>query len=399
METILLATRSLTRNPLRTGLTMLGMAIGVAAFIAMVSFGQGARSAVVQQFEKLGVNMLTVTPRNMSHDGRIPIAFTERDVQALEARSYAIEMVAPLHRQNTFLVQGQRQTSSILMSTSPAYFDMLGWQFALGGHFNQTDLRQTAKVCVLGATPAQELFPNNDNPLGEKLTVHGELPCRVVGIMKPKGKNTGGRDLDNLVLIPYTTYNMYLVNNAKFWYLQIRPVATISRGAAISEIRETLRITRNLSSDAEDDFVIKSSDDAVEVASSVAQILSGLLAGIAAVSLLVGGIGIMNIQLVAVAERTREIGIRSAIGASPQQILRQFLAEAIALSLCGTLLGSVGGITLAISVAHAMNWEQTLSISALVLAIAFGGGVGVFFGYLPAARAARLDPIEALRSE
>lgn len=402
METILLATRSLTRNPLRTSLTMLGMAIGVAAFIAMVSFGEGARTAVVGQFEKLGINMLSIDPGRGQPGGRPPKPLDENDYLALSAQTNVFEFVAPIQRARADMYISYESTQIIttLDATAPEFFTIKGWPFAWGGSFDAKDMQSGSKVCVLGATPARKLFPNPDtDPLGKVILVKGKLPCRIVGVLTPKGSATSGRDLDDFIFMPYPTAFSYLLDNQNYSFIVLRPQNNISRAEAITEISSTLRATHKLLPNDRNDFSVKSSDDAIAIASSVSQILSGLLAGIAGVSLLVGGIGIMNIQLVAVAERTREIGIRSAIGASPQQIMRQFLAEAVALALCGTLIGSLIGISLAVGVAKAMKWQQSISLTALLIAVGFGGGVGILFGYLPARRASQLDPIDALRSE
>ena len=377
---------------------MLGMAIGVAAFIAMVSFGNGARRAVVSQFEKLGINMLSVAPAGARPGGQPPLPLTDSDVEALTRQTTLVDYVVPVRSANTFLVYEGVQIASKLRATTPKFFEINDWPFDLGGSFDAIDMKQARRVCVLGARPAELLFKGRD-PLGQVVSVHGKLSCRVIGILSSKGAATSGRDLDDVVVVPAPTYFAYISSQKAYSSFDIRPIQSATRLDAQTEIRGTLRHAHGLKDDADDDFVIRSSDDAIAVASSVANILSGLLAGIAGVSLLVGGIGIMNIQLVAVAERTREIGIRSAIGASPQQILNQFLAEAVVLALCGTLIGALAGVAMALAVAQAMRWEQAISVGALLLSVAFGGSVGVLFGYLPAARAARLDPIEALRRE
>lgn len=397
MESLLLAVRSLSRNPLRTMLTVLGMAIGVAAFIAMVAFGRGARGAVVGQFEKLGVNTLSIAPAGLRPGGLPPSWLTDRDVEALTAAE-TVDYVVPVLGGNTFLVRGGIQRATKLRATSPRFIQLRDWPLLRGGNFDALDMKRKAPVCILGATPAQRLFPDRE-AVGETISVEGRLTCRVIGRLSAKGAATSGRDVDDVLLIPAPTYFARVGGAGAYGTIDVRPKPNSGRSEVRAELRAVLREVHELPEGAEDDFVLRSSDDAIIVASTVSNILTVLLAGIAGVSLLVGGIGIMNIQLVAVAERTREIGIRAAIGATPQQILRQFLTESIVLAMVGTALGTLTGVGLAFGMARAMRWSEALSSGPILVSVLFGAGVGVFFGYLPAARAARLDPIEALRRE
>lgn len=399
LEMILMALRSLWRNPMRTGLTMLGLMIGVAAFIAMVSFGQGARASVLGQFEKLGVNMLSITRANATPGGKPPSYLSMDDVHALLEESALIQLAVPVNAHATFLSYQGRQQVSKMRGTTPEYTQIRDWPLLEGGMFSAQDFARAARVCVLGQTPTQALFQGQD-PLGKVIQVDGKTSCRVIGVLSTKGKATSGRLLDNVILLPGTTFFRYISPGSPgYWSVDVRPQPGVSRGAVKAAVTDVLRHTHDLSDGDDDDFSLRSNDDAIQVAGDVSQILTRLLAGIAAVSLLVGGIGIMNIQLVAVAERTQEIGVRSAIGAAPAQILRQFLFEAVVLSLLGTLLGAIIGSALSLVMAKAMNWPITVPLEALFGAMLFGASVGVFFGYLPARRAAQLDPIEALRRE
>ena len=400
METVGLALRSLARNPGRSGLTVLGLAIGVAAFIAMVSFGQGARSSVVEQFESFGVNLLTIQRKGGNNLGGAPKLLTDHDVRTLMAETTTIDFVVPSTFKTVLITRAGRGHSATLRATSPRYTEARSRQIVQGGMFDELDMQQRAKVCVLGMTPVRELFDSADEALGATVTIDGALRCRVVGILAAKGIAPSGRDLDNGILLPSTTFFTHLDSRRPYYgYIDVRPRNPQLRAVTQQEIMHAMRVAHRLGEDDPDDFKVLSPDDATRAASAVSAILTGLLAGIAGVSLLVGGIGIMNIQLVAVAERTQEIGIRSAIGASPTQIMMQFLSEAVLLAMIGTAAGAILGVAIALGVAEAMRWPSAVPTSAIIGAIAFGSGVGILFGYLPAQRAARLDPIQALRHE
>ena len=398
-EALRIGWKSLVRHPGRSGLTVLGLAIGVAAFIAMVSFGQGARSSVVEQFEKFGVNVLTVRsePTALGETPSKPLSMA--DFRALKAEGTLIEDVVPIRNRGMLVTARGRQYTGGVTGTTPEFIDLMDWTFAGGGSFDEVDVFQRNKVCLLGDTPRETLF-GDASGLGEIITINKRLRCRVIGVFAPKGLATSGRDLDDLVVMPYTTYRTHAFGESEnFYEIKMRPIPGASRADAKAEIEAILRRTHNLRPSQENDFWVRSSDEAARAADRVAGILTGLLAGIAAVSLLVGGIGIMNIQLVAVAERTQEIGIRSAIGASPNQILLQFLLEAVLLAAIGTALGALAGGGVAVGVAHAMRWDAGIPYGAVLGAVLFGAAVGIAFGFLPARMAARLDPIDALRRE
>ncbi len=380
-------------------MTVLGLTIGVAAFIAMVSFGNGARGAVVSQFERLGVNVISLHPRGARPGGLPPTPLGDRDLRALEAESVTVDFFVPVITR-TVLATARGQSFAVpLRASVPHYRDLKPTELQVGGFFDDHDVATRAKVCVIGATTATRLF-GGARAVGEVISLQDRLRCRVVGVFFPIGRATSGRDLDDFILLPYTTYRTYLATpETPFNAIDLRPRPDASRAAVIAELTDILRRSHRLRPEDNDDFRFRSPDDATQVADSVASILTGLLAAIAAVSLLVGGIGIMNIQLVSVTERTQEIGIRSAIGARPGQILQQFLIEAVVLALLGTVAGAALGTAVALVVAQALRWPTEIPVLAIGIAMVFGAGTGILFGYLPARRAALLDPVDALRRE
>jgi putative ABC transport system permease protein len=295
------------------------------------------------------------------------------------------------------LIRGATRVRSSILGTVPAYVQLHGNLFELGGMFDDRDNRDFAKVCVLGASPARKLF--GDEPeLGATVTIAGRFPCRVIGVLAGKGRAMSGSDLDDFVLMPARTFALLLGMDG-YASIEVRPLQPEWLDAARSEAESIIRRSHGFSADEPADFDVVSPDDVTRAADQTSKILTGLLAGIAAVSLLVGGIGIMNIQLVAVAERTHEIGIRAAIGASPGQILKQFLAESCVLAGVGALAGVILGVGTAQIVAYVMGWSAATSPLSVIGSGLFGTSVGIVFGYVPALRAARLDPIQALRRE
>jgi putative ABC transport system permease protein len=399
-ETLHMAVQVLVRNPARSALTVLGLAIGVAAFIAMLSFGQGARRSVLSQFENLGSNILRVRNRAGVRDAvtKAVRPLSENDARALRRDSTAIADVVPLARRTVDFSYGGETHRTMLIGTTPAYAVLHTWRTSAGGMFDELENAQAKKVCVLGATPAAKLFGDRD-PIGSAITVGGRFPCRVVGVLANKGQSISGSDLDDTVLIPVQTFRLMLGIPDGYSWIELSPVRPEWLGAARVEAAQIMRRLHSLSEGDAPDFEVVSPDDVTHAADQTARILTGLLAGIAAVSLLVGGIGIMNIQLVSVVERTHEIGIRAAIGASPPQILRHFIAESCVLSLFGSAVGIAVGVIAAELVASGMGWPSALSAGSVIGAGSFGVAVGVIFGYAPARRAANLDPIEALRRE
>lgn len=396
-DSVRMALQAPARNPGRSALTALGLAIGVSAFIAMVSFGRGARGSVVSQFETLGSNLLKIK-RSAAANEAVARPLTHEDANALTRESTTLAAVVPLIDRMFDVEYQGRHARTPVRGTTHRYRDVRDEPISRGGSFDERDDRERAKVCVLGATPAKTLFPNQD-PLGATITIGGALPCRVIGVFSQRGAAISGSDLDDRIVLPLSTFENSLGAADGFSSIEVRPRAADQHWAAKQEINRILRRTRQVREGAGDNFQIQSPDEVTRVAEQIGGILTGLLAGIAGVSLLVGGIGIMNIQLMSVAERTHEIGVRAALGASPEQILRQFLAEALALACIGVGAGVGVGIAISELVGRQMGWLHATQPDVVIFSAAFGIVVGTLFGYIPAKRAADLDPIEALRRE
>lgn len=396
------ALRALRRNVMRTLLTMLGIIIGVAAVIGMVSVGTGARVQVEQQIAALGQNVIMIMAGNMSRGGMFSgmggaPTLTVDDAVALRNEVDGVAYMSPEVRGNEQLVAGNLNWNAQTMGVSHEYLDLRAWPLAEGDFITEQDVKSTARIAVLGQTTAKKLFEDG-SPIGATIRIRG-TPFTVVGLLSAKGSNMMGMDQDDIVLVPYTTAMRRLFGQNYLRSINLSASSPTVIKEVTTQISELLRQRHRIQPGRDDDFMVRTQAEITEFATSTAKTMTGLLGAIAGVSLLVGGIGIMNIMLVSVTERTREIGIRLAVGARKRDILRQFLTEAVVLSVVGGLIGIMLGVGVSLGLAAQFNWPTLTPTYAIVGAFAFSAAVGVFFGYYPARKAAQLDPIEALRYE
>jgi putative ABC transport system permease protein len=401
---IRVAFRALVRNKMRAALTMLGIIIGVSAVIAMVSIGQGASASVQAQIESIGTNLLFVSAGAQNVGGvRSGIGdtgtntLTVEDLETIKREVPSVSMVTPSVNARSQLVAGNMNWNTAVTGVSEEYPEIRKWPVANGSFFTDSDVRSAARVIVIGQSLADNLFPGA-NPIGQDLRVMN-LPFRIVGVLARKGQDQQGRDQDDVAFAPYTTVQKKILGRDR---VQIAYVSAISQDAtytAQAQITELLRQRHKLTANEPNDFTVRNMTDVAEAANETSKTMTILLACIAGVSLLVGGIGIMNIMLVSVTERTREIGIRMAIGARSSAVRSQFLIESIVLSLTGGTIGIILGIGLSLAIPAMLGWPTLISMMAIVGSVLFSAAVGIFFGYYPARKAASLDPIEALRYE
>ena len=401
---IRVAFRALVRNKMRAALTMLGIIIGVSAVIAMVSIGQGASASVQAQIDSIGTNLLFVSAGSQNVGGVRSgtgdtgnNVLTVEDLEAIKREVPSVSMVTPSVNTRVQLIAGNMNWNTSLQGVSEQYPDIRKWSIQSGAFFTDADVRTAGRVIVIGQTLADTLYAGSD-PVGQTIRV-SNLPFRVVGVMSAKGQDPQGRDQDDIAFAPYTTVQKKVLGRDR---IQIAYVSAISQDAtytAQSQITELLRQRHKLTASEPDDFTVRNMTDIAEAANETSRTMTILLACIAGVSLLVGGIGIMNIMLVSVTERTREIGIRMAIGARSSAVRSQFLIESIVLSLTGGTVGIILGVGLSLAIPAMLGWPTLVSMMAIVGSVIFSAAVGIFFGYYPARKAAALDPIESLRYE
>jgi putative ABC transport system permease protein len=398
-EAIKLASRAIQRNALRSFLTILGIVIGVGAVIAMVTIGNGTTAKVTADLAKLGSNLLSVNPGQFG-PGRASAEakpFNSRDIDAIRTQLTGVKAVAPVAQKSATVVFGTENRRVVITGTDNDYLITQDWPLKAGRLFNEGEIRGGRAACTIGATVRDKLFGRAD-PLEQNIRV-GSVSCEVIGLLETKGQSAFGTDQDDIVLIPLRTFQRRLAGNTDINRIMVSAKNGVDTARVQADIERLLRERRNITAGKDDDFTVHDMKQIVQATTATAATLTRLLGAVAAVSLLVGGIGIMNIMLVSVTERTREIGIRLAIGALERQVLSQFLVEAIVLSLFGGLVGIVVGLGLALLAARGLQVPFMVDSMTVLVAFAFSALVGIVFGYFPARRAARLDPIEALRHE
>jgi putative ABC transport system permease protein len=394
----LLALRELRRNVLRSFLTILGIVIGVAAVIVMVTLGSGATVQVSKQIASLGSNVVMILPGQMGPGRGSSVApFRENDVEAIRRDIGELKAVAPAGSKSVTAVFANKNWSTAVTGSTNDYFMVANWVIARGRTFTESEMRAGKPACVIGATVNKELFGAQD-PLGNKLRLKN-VSCEVIGQLEAKGQSAMGRDQDDVIIIPLRTFQRRIAGNRDISLIQVsvRDEGGIDR--VKSTIERLMRERRHLAPNEENDFSVLDTRQIAQTLTGTTRILTLLLSAVAAVSLLVGGIGIMNIMLVSVTERTREIGIRLAIGAFERDVLTQFLVEAVVLASFGGLFGVLLALAVSAALARVLQVPLILNPGIMILAFFFSGAVGVIFGYFPARRAAQLDPIEALRHE
>jgi putative ABC transport system permease protein len=409
LATLLIALKALRTNKLRSALTMLGIIIGVAAVIVMIAVGGGARAQVEAQIKSLGANLMMVFSASPTFTGARGAAGSTHTVSEDDAYALARELseyvvgAAPALRGSGQVVAGNSNWSTSFYGVTPDYFEVREWSVAEGRFFEPAEINGAAKVAIIGRTVATNLF-GDESPLDQTIRIR-TVPLTVIGVLAAKGQSPGGSDLDDVLLMPITTARnrvlgaTALAKSRSVGSIQMKLRDGADSKAAEESVRELLRQRHRLQPGQDDDFTLRNMTEILQTREESSRVMALLLAAVASVSLLVGGIGIMNIMLVSVTERTREIGLRRAVGARGRDILQQFLIESITLSLIGGLVGVALGVGGAQLIAQLAGWPIQLSASTILLAVSFAAAIGIFFGYYPARKAARMSPIEALRHE
>lgn len=397
-----IALKALNNNKMQCFLTMLGIIIGVASVITMLAIGQGSRNSIKEQISEMGSNMIMIHPGNMQRGG---VRQSADDMQTLEVADYealksvkGVASISPLVSSGGQLVNGNNNYPSQVYGVTPEYLDIRKLKVKDGTIFNENEIKSAAKVCILGKTVVDNLFPNGDNPIGHVIRF-GKIPMTVIGVLESKGTNSMGQDQDDVVIAPYTTVMKRILAIDYIQGIFASAVDENQTEATIDAITDVLRTQHKIKDDAENDFQIRSQQELSEMMNSTSDMMTVLLACIAGISLLVGGIGIMNIMYVSVTERTREIGLRMSIGARGIDILSQFLIEAVIISVSGGVIGIIVGCLASWLVNLIAHWPIFIQAYSVILSFAVCTITGVFFGWYPAKKAANLDPIEAIRYE
>ncbi len=397
-----IALRALGRNKLRSFLTMLGIIIGVGAVIAMVAIGEGAKALVRQQIASLGTNLLVILPGAVNLGGARTgsggrQSLTDTDAKAIMSQIPVVTGASPVLRQTQQVIGGEQNWSTSVQGIAPEYQQIRDWKVDTGRFITQADVDSTAKVALIGQTVAYNLFGSED-PIDNVVRIK-KIPFRIIGVLGGKGQSGMGNDQDDVVMVPYTTMMKRVLGVTYIQQIVVAAASSDLTEEAKNQITLLLRERHKIRPGTDDDFIIRNLSDIAEAASNSATVMAVLLGSIASVSLLVGGIGIMNIMLVSVTERTREIGIRMAVGARSRDILLQFIVEALVMAAIGGALGILIGIASSDLIHRFMEWPVLVRPDVVAIAILVSGGVGIFFGFYPARKAAQLDPIDALRYE
>ncbi len=398
-----IALGALQRNKTRTFLTMLGIIIGVASVIAMLAIGEGSKKSIQDQVSSMGSNLIMVMPSSMMRGGIMlgnsgAQNITLNDVKAIEENCPSISMVSPEVRSAGQSVFSNQNWPTTIFGANEKYLDIKKFSVAKGRMFNEREIKTAAKVCLVGQTVINKLFGENSDPIGNTIRFKN-IPFKIIGTLTEKGENTFGQDQDDMILAPYTTVQKRILAITYIQDINASAASEAKAPSAVNEIEQTLRTQHKLKPTDDDDFQVRSQDELVKTFTTISNVLTILLGSIAGISLLVGGIGIMNIMYVSVTERTREIGLRLAVGGKGKDILMQFLVESIMISVFGGIIGILLGAGLSKIVATAMSWPVVVMPGAVLLAFLVCTVIGIFFGWYPARKAASLDPIDALRYE
>ncbi len=394
--------RALRKNKLRSLLTVLGVVIGVCAVITLVSMGSGAQIAIEKSISGLGTNLLIIFPGSRTKGGMrtgygTVTTLTAEDAKAIQEECPAIQMVTPVVNTSAQVVFQNQNWGTSVFGVDPDYQRIKNWPIEHGEFFTLQDVNAATKVCIIGKTVAEKLFGEQD-PVGQVIRVK-RIPFRVVGLLTPKGQTAFGQDQDDTIIVPYTTAQRRLLETTYLTMVMASAISMDLMADAQEQIRDLLKHRHQIKRGEDDDFTVRNLADITAVFSTITGVLTLLLGSIASISLLVGGIGIMNIMLVSITERTREIGIRMSVGAKPKDILLQFLFEAVLLSLIGGGIGVFLGIGLTSAITYFTGWLSPISLNAILVAFLFSASVGIFFGIYPARKASRMNPIDALRYE